>query len=126
MTDSEDFIPGITIAMDMSKPTSRPFNDFMDWVVVEYYGYKPGDPSPEQRAAVRACYRRFGRAAKDIMAFALSDPKVARRGVEAIGARMEQSGLSWNLDTVARWFPDWMVGPEVYENETKNNNRVRR
>jgi len=109
----------MTRAADEEK-TGSPFHAFLDGVIRTYFNYRPGDPDPAQKAAVGACYRRFGRAARDIMAFALNDPKRARRGVEAIGVRMEQSGLTWNLDTVARWFPDWMVDPEAYERETKN------
>lgn len=108
----------------MTRPKAEtPFQVFMNSIVRDYFQYKPGDPDPAQLAAVKACYSRFGKAARDIMAFALNDPVLARKGVEAIGARMEQSGLSWNLDTVARWFPDWKVDPEAYEHETKNKQR---
>jgi hypothetical protein len=97
----------------------------MDGIITSYFGYKIGSEDVAQKAAVSACYRRFGRAAKDIMAFALNDPKKARQGVEAIADRMETSGLDWNLDTVARWFPDWMVNPGAFQNETKNKQRFR-
>jgi hypothetical protein len=103
---------------EIKEPRSN-FHAFMDSVIRDFWGYRPGDADPAQKAAVKACYVRFGRAARDIMAFALDDPKVARRGVNAVGARMQKAGMSWNLDTVARWFPDWMSNPEGYENETR-------
>lgn len=126
MEEGREVVPVPRGLSEMVGASEPPFQEFMNRVIREYFGYRPGDPDPAQRSAVSACYRRFGRAAKDIMAFALNDPQKAWAGVKAIGDRMEQSCLSWNLDTVARWFPDWMIDPKAYEAETRDQGMRRR
>jgi len=102
----------------LERKGKTPFNELMDRLIVEYMGYKPGDPDPAQKAAVKACYSRYGRAVRDILAFALQDPEKAMRGIYAIGERMEKYGLNWNLDTAAKRFPEWHANPEAFERET--------
>lgn len=99
------------------------FHEFMDGIFSDYYGLKPGDPDPKELAAVRAAYRRYGRSGRDIIDMARGDPKKAREGVEAIGARMESWGMAWTLDTVAQWYLDWSVDPVGFENETTAKRR---
>ena len=113
------------VELTMERRKDTPLQTFLNGIITDYWGYKVGSDDANQRAAVSACYRRYGRAAKDIMAFALNDPKKARAGVEAVAERMEVQGLDWKLDTVAKWFPDWMVNPEAFQNETKNKQRFR-
>lgn len=96
------------------------FQALMDGILRDYMKLTPGNPDPREKGAVSAAYRRFGRAVRDILALAKDDPIAARRGIDAIGDRMESKGLSWNLDTVAKWFPDWATNPEGFENETRN------
>lgn len=103
----------------MTTTVDTPYHEFMNGVLKDFYGLKPKDPDPKELAAVNAGYRRFGKAGKDIIDFARQDPKRARRGLEAVGRRMEKWGLPWKLDTVAKWFPDWNVDPEAFEHETK-------
>ena len=95
------------------------FHEFMDGILIDYLKLKPGDPGRMERAAVTAAYRRFGRAAKDILAFARGDAKKARQGVDAIGRWLAREGLSWNLDTVCKWFSDWDQDPESFREGAK-------
>lgn len=99
------------------------FREFMNSVIKDYFGYQPG--KPEHKDAVDVLYRRFGKAARDILALALGDPKTAKKAVDAIGARMDKNGLSWNLDTCVNWYTDWHQNPKGFEDET-NNPRIRR
>ena len=99
---------------------SDAFRVFMDGIISDYTEYKVGDPDPKEKAAVSAYYARFGRAAKQILAFAKGDPVVARRGLEAIGARFNKKEFNgWGLDAVAKNFPQWIMNPEAYGKETR-------
>jgi len=102
-----------------SAPKDSAFHSFMDGVLKSYWNLEPGKDAPAARAQVSAAYKRHGRAAKDILAMAGGDPSRARKGADAIIARMAKGNLSCNLDTVARHFLDWNVDPEAYERETK-------
>jgi hypothetical protein len=96
-------------------PAESSFQQFVNGVLKDYFNMKPGDPDPKAKAAVSAAYRRYGRAARDIMAFAEGDPEVARKGLDAVGRHMNAKGLDWNLETVAKRFPEWKVDPNGYE-----------
>ena len=100
------------------------YQEFGDWVFTEYMSLKPGDSDPKEKEAVSAAYRRYGRALRDIMAFARGDTRTAQLGLQAIGRRMEAMGLVWGLEAVARWFPDWSSDKEAFDNETKKTRRT--
>ena len=99
---------------DVAPRKLDPFQVFMNGIISDYLGGKPGDPTPAQRAAVSAHNRRFGRAGRDILAMALGDPDKARFAVDDIGAWLQSKGMSWTLDTVCKWVPDWLQKPEVF------------
>jgi hypothetical protein len=88
------------------KPRKRDaFQIFMDRIFKDFLNIDPKDKS-----VVGAAYRRFGRAGRDIMAFAGNDPEKAYQGVDAIADYMQSKGLTWTFDTAAKWFPDWLNG----------------
>lgn len=84
---------------------SAQFQLFMDRIFKDFLNI-----DSKNKKAVTAAYRRFGRAGKDIMAFAGDDPEKAYQGVDAIAEYMQGKGLTWTFDTAAKWFPDWMNG----------------
>jgi|SRR3990172_3806729 len=98
------------------QPRQRtPLQVFMDGIITDYLKFKPGDPDPKQRKAVAESYRRFGRSARALLAFAMDDPVRARKGVDAIGKWLSNKDLSWTLDTCVKWFPDWMSNPRSFD-----------
>jgi hypothetical protein len=82
-----------------------PFQIFMNRILKDFLAVPL-----EDKNAVSAAYRRFGRAGRDILAFAGGDPEKAYAGVDAIADYMQNKGLTWTFDTAAKWFPDWMNG----------------
>ena len=100
--------------------TKDPFHDFMDRFLSQCLKLPVGSKSPEHLRAVGAAYRRFGRAGRDVLALALGDPDKAFSGTLAVGTWLESSGLSWTLDTVAKWFQDWSQNPEGFGKDGKN------
>lgn len=103
--------------------SQNPYNVFMDGILRDYFGFKPGDPDPVERDPVEKAYKRFGGVAREILAYARQDPKRARDGVEAVERRMEAMGLPWTLHAVPKWFIDWQSDPEGFERETKKIRR---
>lgn len=96
-----------------------PLQVFLAGIATDYWGLKPGNPDPAERGKVNAAYKRHSRAGKDVLDMAGGDPKQARRGVDAVGKRMQKGGLSWTLDTVCQHFLDWQADPGGYERETE-------
>jgi len=91
------------------------FHVFMDHYLKDVLRLQPGSGEPSHKAAVTAAYRRFGRAGKDIMAFAEGDPELAWKGLNAIADWAETRDLSWNLETIAKKFPEWRACPKEFE-----------
>lgn len=110
------------VAEDGRKGRSGPFHEFMNYIAAEIYNLKVGG-SPSDNLALKAFYGRYGRAGRDILAFAGGDVEKAKRGLIAIGERMERAGLSYNLDTIAKWFLDWNLDPEGWKRETEKIRR---
>jgi len=95
--------------------TEPAFQQFMDNYLRTYKGMKPGNSDKLERAKVNAGYRRFGRAAKDILAMAKGDSQKAWQGTQAIGAHLSNNGFStWGLDAIARLFCDWEMNPRRF------------
>lgn len=101
-------------------PEASNFQQFMDGLIKDYLDGKPGDPDPKEKANVTALYKRFGGAAKEIMAYAKQDPILARKGFEAVGRRLYKTvGDNWTMFAVPKHFSSWKNDPEGYETETK-------
>jgi len=73
-----------------------------------------GSDDPSKKLDAQRKYARFSRAAKDILVHAGNDPQRAWEGLEAIAGKMERGNCTWTLDTVARYFTDWLKNPEEY------------
>ena len=101
---------------------ASPFHSFMNYIAAEHYGLKVGG-TPSDNMALKAFYSRYGRAGRDILAFAQSDVEKAKSGLVAIAKRMEKAGLSYSLDTIAKWFLDWNLDPERWDRETEKIRR---
>lgn len=99
------------------------FRVFMDRFLTDCLGLEVGPA--EARPAVSAAYRRFGRAGKDILAFAGGDPDIAWQGTLAVGSWLQNIGRSWTLDTVAKHFLDWKSDP-VNFGQDRNAKNTRR
>ena len=79
----------------------------MDRFLAECMGVDP----LKDKAATSALYRRFGRAAKDVLALSGGDIEKAMQGVHGVGAWLQGKGLSWTLDTVAKHITDYQNNP---------------
>lgn len=100
-------------------PEGSNFQKFMDGIIRDYYSAKPGDPDPKEKSAVTALYKEFGGVGKKLLAFAKQDPELARKGFEAVGARLNKTvDDNWTMFAVTKHFPSWMNDPEGYEKET--------
>lgn len=98
---------------------SSAFQVFMDGIVTDYLGGKPGSTERTDREMVTALYRRFGRDGRDILAMAEGDPVKARAAVDAIGRWLAGCGRSWSLSTCVKWVRDYLADPEGFGKETK-------
>lgn len=94
---------------------SDPFHVFMDGFLRDYLKMLPGDPDPMEKEAVNAAYSRYGRAGKEILAYAHGDPQKAREGLDAIGDYFNGKHLSWKLGTIAEHFQQWIANPGEYD-----------
>lgn len=99
------------------------FHVYMDWFLHDTLGLEPGVDDQNKRAAVSAAYQRFGRAGKQIMAFAGGDAECAKAGTIAVGRWLQSRGLTWHLDTVAKWFSDWKRDPSNFGLSDKSYRR---
>lgn len=57
-------------------------------------------------------FARFTKDAKNILSFVKSDVVVAVKGLKRIARQLNGKNLSWNLSTVVRMFPDWLIEKE--------------
>lgn len=79
--------------------TVKGFNDIPDWNKINF--------------------ARFTKDAKNILLFVKGDVVVAVKGLKRIARKLNSKGLSWNLSTVVRMFPDWLIerSKEDYDDE---------
>jgi len=88
------------------------FQEFMNWYIHDVLKIDRAN-----KDAIDAAYRRFGKAARDVMAFACKDVAKAILGTQEIAGWAERKNLSWNLDTIAKRMPDWMACPSEFAEE---------
>lgn len=83
--------------------TVKGFNDIPDWNKINF--------------------GRFTKDAKNILLMVKGDLKVAVSGVKRIARKLDNKNLSWNLSTVVRMFPDWLIerSKEDYDTDCEND-----
>lgn len=101
---------GLRPAAKAAPGPETPLQTFLNRFLSECLNIAAPAKDAPGRAIVTAAYRRYGRAAKDVLAMAGGDPAEAMRGVMAIGSHLQQKNLTWTLDTVAKHFLDWKQG----------------
>lgn len=83
--------------------TVKGFNDIPDWNKINF--------------------ARHTKDAKNILLMVKGDLVVAISGVKRIARKLNNKNLSWNLSTVTRMFPDWLIerSKEDYDPDCEND-----
>lgn len=96
---------------NQEQPVDKPIPLTPIQEVVEQYLFTQGlKVPPEKRSPY---FKRFGRAASDLLEMAGGDWKVACYAIANIGVEMKKRGLSWTLDTVAKHYVEWAARREA-------------
>jgi len=90
--------------------------------IIKEYIHKKSIPlvlengTPEEKAATSAFWKRNVRTAKNLAILSKGNTQQVIDAMEWFGGLCERKNLSWSLETIEKWFPDFMAKGKAIEN----------
>lgn len=95
------------------KDSPRMEQSILEYIILEYIKIKNIPQS--EKELIKYVYKRNCRAAKQMYILAKKDKEKVAQAIQWLGDIFNKKGFTWSLETILKWFPDYLVGGKKIE-----------